>query len=389
MLTHTPRDPWRVTWRIVTNDGLLVALLLGVAVGLAATIWLPQMPVADPVAYAQWFSEAQARFGETTPTMETLGLFTVTHSFGFRVLLSLLAGCLLLRLIEEGHQLRQHRAMAEPAGAWQALTETRPADAIDVLRRRRYRILSNPPLFQADRWPWADLFPLLTYGSGLLLLVGLLITHLWGWRFEGLIIQGTERVTLPGTEKWVALDDDARTVTHSPGIVTFVQGHGPGLRASATDDTGHALALQQTTETDPVTELTLALTEDQYFAIPEAQLILRLTPQLGHAIEAHSPVLVQVFRSPPGRLATETIVEGEAKFTVDGVTLELTSAPYARVTATFNPGLWPTGAALVLLAVGLVGSVAWPIRHLWLREGSDQIEVTGDLPAALTESREA
>jgi hypothetical protein len=389
MLTHTPRDPWRVTWRVATSDGLLTALLLGVAVGLVATIWLPQMPTADPVAYAQWFSKAQARFGETTPTMETLGLFTVTHSFGFRVLLSLLAGCLLLRLIEGSHQLQQHREMTEPTGAWQALTKTRPADAIDVLRRRRYRVLSAPPLFQADRWPWADLFSLLTYGSGLLLLTGLLITHLWGWRFEGLTIQNGEQITLPGTEKWVALDDDARTVTHSPGLVTFVQARGPGLRASATDNAGRSLALQQTSETDPVTELTLALTEDQYFAIPEAQLIIRLTPQPGQPIEAHSPVLVQVFRSPPGRLATEIIVEGEAEFTVDEVTLKLTSVPHARVTAAFNPGLWPTSAALVLLAVGLVGSAAWPIRRLWLRERSDHIEGTGDLPPALTEGKDA
>ena len=389
MIAQTPRDPWRAIWGIATSDGLIAALLLGIAVGLATTAWLPQMPVADPVAYAQWFSKAQAHFGKATPTMQTLGLFTLTHSFGFRALLSFLAGCLLLRLIEGGYQIRQNRRMAKPAETWQGLTDVRLADVTDELRRRHYRVLSEPPLFQADRWPWANLFPLLTGGGALLLLTGLLITHLWGWRVEGLIVQSGEQVTLPGTETWIALDDDACNVTHSPGIVTFVEAYGPGLQASAADDTGRPLSLQQTTDADPVTQLTMALTEDQYFAIPEARLILRLAPQPGHAIEAHSPVLVQVYLSPPGRLDTETVVEEKAELTVGEVTLEFTSVPYARLTATFNPGLWPTGAGLALLVVGVLGNVAWPVRRLWLQEGTERIEGAGDLLPEMARGREA
>jgi cytochrome c biogenesis protein ResB len=383
MIAQTPRDPWRATWQLATSDGLLAALLLGIAAGLAITAWLPQMPVADPAAYARWLSKAQARFGNTTPTMQTLGLFAIARSLGFRALLALLAGCLLLRLIEIGDRLRQNRGLARPAGEWRELTGVRLPGAANNLRRRRYRVLSEPPLLQADRWPWADLFPLLAHGGALLLLAGLLVTHLWGWRVEGLIVQSGERATLPDTSKWVALDEDASEVTHSPGIVTFVEERGPGVQVRATDGTGRPLPLQQTAEADPVTQLTVALTEDQYLAIPEAQLILRLAPQPGGVIEAHSPVLAQVYRSPPGRLETETIVEGDAELTVDQVTLELASVPYARLTATSNPGLWPTGAGLVLLVAGLLGSVAWPVRRFWVREETGRIEGTGDLPPAL------
>ena len=69
--------------------------------------------------------------------------------------------------------------------------------------------------------------------------------------------------------------------------------------------------------------------------------------------------------------------------------LRLSSAPYARLTATFNPGLWPTGAGLVLLGAGLLGSAVWPARRFWLREQAARIAGAGDLPPALTRSGEA
>ncbi len=395
MIAQTSRDPWRAVWRVATSDGLLIALLLGVATGLALTSWLPQKPVADPIAYAQWFSAAQAHFGNATLTMETLGLFTLTRSLGFRALLALLAGCLSLRLIESGDKLRRNREIAEPVGEWQALADVSRPTVTNDLRRWHYRLLSVPPLLQADRWPWADLAPLLANGGALLLLIGLLITHLWGWRVEGLIVQGSERVTLPDSEEWVALGKDARSVTHSPGIVTFVKERGPGVQVRATNDTGRLLPLYPP-KAGPVTQLTVALTRDSYgaiqdaqFAIPEAQLVIRLVPQPDHAIEAYSPVLLQVYRSPPGQLITEIVVEGDTELAVDEVRLELTSVPYAQTSAIFNPGLWPTGIGLVLLGAGLLGSVVWPGRRFWLLEETGEIKGSGDLPPALARGREA
>ena len=381
MIDQAPRDPWRAIWQVATSDRLIAALLLGIAAGLAIAAWLPQRPMADPVAYARWLSEVQARFGNAAPTMQALGLFTSTHSLGFRALLALLAGCLLLRLIESGDRLRQHREMGEPAGEWHALADVRLPDVMDDLHRWRYRVLSRSPLFQADRWPWADLFPLLAQGGALLFLTGLLITHLWGWRVEGLIVQRGQRVPLPGTEEWVALHEGTDRATHSPGIMTFVEERGPGVRADATDSSGRSLPLQQIAEADPVTQLTVPLTEDRYFAIPEAQLVARLTSQPGQVITAHSPVLVQVYRSPSGELVTDTVVAGKTALTVDDVTLAFTDVPYARLSAAFNPGLWPTSAGLVLLGAGMLGSAAWPARRFWLREEAERITTCGGFGA--------
>jgi hypothetical protein len=306
----------------VTGDGLLVILLLAAAAGLLTAAWLPQAPTSSPATYARWLSETQARFGRATQTMQALGLFAIPRSFGFRALLALLGGILLLRLAERGQ-----------------------------------RTLSP------GRREVSGLFSLLAHGGGLLLLIGLLVMRLWGWRVEGLIVQGGGRTSVPGTASWVALGGDTLGLTHSAGIAAFVQSRGPGVRVSATDARGHPLVLRQA-EDDPRTELTLALTEEQLFAVPEAQLIVHLAPEAGRPIEAHTPVLVQVYSYPPLRLETKTVLEGNAELAVDDVRLRLVSAPYARVTATFNPGLWPSGVGIALVMVGLGGCVLWPPRRL-------------------------
>jgi len=388
MMAQTPRTPWRIAWQVATSDGLLIALLLSLAACLAVAPWLRQMPPGDPIAYAQWLSEMQARFGEATAPMQSLGLFAITSSPGFRILLALLGGCLLLRLVESGDRLRQAQKIAEPGGEWRQLAGARWPDVIDDLRGQRYRVLNEPPLLQADRWPVADLFPLLAYGGALLLLVGLLVANLWGWRVEGVIVRSGERVALPGA-KWVETYGEAHNVTHSPGIVTLVEQRGPGVQASATDNAGHPLPLQQTTGADPVAQLKMALAEDQYFAIPEAQLVIRLASRSNNGSDAHTPLLVQVYRSPPGQLTTETIIEGDTQLPVEGVTLNFASTPYTRLAATFNPGRWPTGVGLLLLVIGLLGSIVWPVRRFWLRKGAGQVEIAGDLPPNLAKGEES
>jgi hypothetical protein len=316
-MTQTPsapgrRDPWRLIWQIAIGDSLLMILLVATAVGLLTAAWLPQVPTthSNPAAYALWLSETQSRFGEATQAVQELGLFDVVHSFGFRTLLALLGSVLLMRLVERG---------------------LRP-------------------------------FSLLAHGGGLLLLIGLLITHLWSWRVEGLIVHSGERASVPETASWVALDGDTLDVTHSAGIAAFAEARGPGTRVGATDAQGKSLTIQQT-EDNPLTELTLALAEDQHLAVPDAQLIVHMAPQAGHSIGAHTPVLVQVHSYPPIQLEAEAVVEGDTELAIGDVRLCFTSAPYARVTATFNPGRWPTGIGIVLTVVGLGGSIVRPVRQ--------------------------
>jgi hypothetical protein len=169
--------------------------------------------------------------------------------------------------------------------------------------------------------------------------------------------------------------------------LAFIEEQIPGMQTCADDGTGQPLTLQQSPHTEPAPQVTVALTEDQYFAIPAAQLVVRLAPPPNHTTETQRPVLVQVYRSPPGRLVTETRIEEESKLSVDGVTLEFTSVPYARLAVIFNPGLWPTSVGLVILTVGLFGNIAWPMRKLWLQENAEQVQATGDLLPMLTKDK--
>jgi hypothetical protein len=189
---------------------------------------------------------------------------------------------------------------------------------------------------------------------------------------------------LPGVGNWVALTENSGELVHSPGVVAFFETRGPGVLVRAVDATGGPLEIQLAAEAELRSEETIALTEDRYFAIPEADLIARLTPR---STQAYTRVDVQVYRSPPGELVTETVTEegGTATLEVEGTTMEFTAAPYALVTATYNPGRWPTGLGLVLLMIGIVGSLVWPTDRFWLREEEVSVAVAGPVPPWLLE----
>jgi len=354
MATPPPRDPWRTIWQIATSDITLVVLLLSVATGVLITAWLPQAPSGDPRAYARWLSETQMRFGALTSMMRSMGLFTMTRSIGFRALLALLSGCLLLQLTERVAQLRQDEKVAERAGDQR--------DSSDI--KHYLHLLTESLLAQVDR-----LFPVMVCAGAVLLMTGLLVKHLWGWQIEGLIIRSGERTPLPETDQWVALSDNGE-VTHSPGLITFIEDHIPGVQVQASDDTGQPLLLQQTVGGESIDQVALPLTSDQYVATPEAQLIVRLIAQPGEPDTIHA----QVYRSPPGRLVIETEVTGETTLTVDGTKLTFTRHPYMCLTTTFNPGRWPTGGGVILMLAGFLGSALWSGRRVWLREEGKAVD---------------
>jgi len=373
-------DPWRVAWRIATSNELLVVLLVGIALSLTLTAWIPQRPASD-VDYARWLSQMQARYGQATSVLRTLGLFDITSSVILRGLLAIVAGILVLRIAEGIDRLRQRRETEEverPEGDWQKLDDWDFTNLLEILRGRRYRVDRASAEAQVDRWPWSQVLPLAAQAGALLLLMGLLLFQVFGWRATDVILQEGERVSLRQGASWMALSEDGE-LRHDPGIVGFLGERGPGLVVEAVGAEGESLELLLRPDAEPSNDLRIALTGDTYFAIPEAELVVRLTPR---SEEAYTRTDVQIYGSPTGEIIAERVTEqgGHGVFEVADVALTFTAAPYARATAVHNPGRLPSAAGLAILAIGLIGSLVWPERRFWVRESGDLVEGAGPLP---------
>lgn len=389
------RDRWHALWRLVTSDLLLAAALLGVAAGMAALAWLPQLPTEDPAAYSRWLAQVQTRFGGAAQPLRFLGLFTVRQALGFRLPLAVLAGCLVARAVEQTDRLRVGRRPAQPVGEWTPIATASLNKAEASLRRARYRVLSggeaDEPWLQADRWPWAELAGVVTHAAPLLILMGGLATTLWGWRVEDLVARPGETIELPMTGQQLELQEMAGNVqlVTPGGILARVEGTGPGVRASARNADGRLLTMHRTVGGPTASALTLTLTieqRDAYFALPEAGLVVRLALEPGSAVDADVPLELQVYRSPSGQLALQTLVEEDIELAIGETRLTLTRAPYIRLSLVHNPGAWPTGLGILLMAVSVGGVLLWPVRRVWVKEGRGGVAAAGDIPLGLVQA---
>jgi hypothetical protein len=366
-----------MVWQAGTSAGLVAALLLSLAVALIVAGWLPQAPGEGTAAYAKWRSQVQAQFGPATGAMQALGLFSVVQSPGFRLLLSLLAGCLVLRLAELVSAAWRGRRPLQPAVAWRPLPGLSLEEAKERLRAHHYRIAGQPLLLQADRWPWADTWPLLVHLGAVGLMAGMLMAHVFGWHLEGLVVRSGETLALPGTDAWVTLAEGTGRLTHSDGIVAYVEQRGPTVLARAVDSAGSLLALQQSAESEPANELVLDLVEDQFFAVPEAGLVVRLVAQPHRPEIDIMPVVVQVYETPSGRLIGESQLADQAGPTFGEATLLFSQTSYGLVSATSNPGRWLAIPGTCLLTAGALGTALDPRRRLWLREVAGELQTAG------------
>lgn len=223
----------------------------------------------------------------------------------------------------------------------------------------------------------------------LLLLLGLLVGQMTGWREERLVAAPGETVSLPGRRE-IAVDDRAATPRLNPFAVRlYVQGMGPEVTVSATGSQADSLEVQQSPETAPVSVLTLRLTRtdtDAYFAIPDAGLVVRIAADPEVALEADAPLQVQIFRSPSGSLIQEAVLPGEGTDLSQGDTeVHFVRGDYLILTVAYDPGLWLKVGGVVVTAVALLGQGIWPPRRLWIRRDGSRLVGAGDVPAGLLE----
>ncbi len=302
--TSPQPDIWRWLWRIATGNALLAASLLAVILYWLILTIFPQFS-SDADLLASW--AAQTRFGRATGFLHRIGLFSAGNSPLIPLLLSVLGFAVLLRAFGRGEVL---------------------------LRSLRNR---TPPL--------SAIFPAIAEIGALLLLCGLLIGRVGGWRVEGLV--GETGTIVPG--RGLTLEMTPAGPRVQPGDArAYVVGYGPRLTLRALDAQGRELPLQRTPRESPQPSLSFCLTPrtpETSLAVSEAGLILQF--QAVGALSAHPAADVTVFRAPSGEQAKTATVGDDRPTPPDGL-------PHRRRITEVPPGLLhPQG-----VQVGVVGGRA-------------------------------
>jgi len=332
--TASRRAPWRFAWRLATGDGSLATILFGLTFYLLILALVPQAP-SDPLAADRWLIQAQARFGIATESLYRLGLFYLVDSPLSRPLLAAAAFLLLVRTVERAERLRHGHGSGQ----------------------RR----------------WSTLLAILSHAGPLLLLVGMLVGHLWGWRAEGLIGHVGERLNVAGHGEVLLGSTSSGLWSARPGPIVYTTGNGPQITVRAYDEEGTQLGLQRNLRETPVPEVTITLAPDSpdaYFAVPDVGLVGRvcLAPQADFSTDAL--LRLQVFRTPTGELIRQIELEAEGlELTVEGTRLEIDRSTYLILSIVYDPGRWLKGAGVIIGAIGLLSTLACLQRRSGQRQG--------------------
>lgn len=197
--------------RLDLASALLLALLLLAILG----SYVPQRPSSladDPERQAQWHRDVRATYGRLTDVLYAVGAFRWFSSPVFWLPAGLLLLATLACTIHRWRGVRR-QAFHRPVRCSAPVLETRartttlsvssaaePASVVrDALERWGYQVRSRAEgdvvALRGDRYRLAPLATLVTHGAVLLLALGVLVSHVWGWR-ETLTVSRGETVKI-------------------------------------------------------------------------------------------------------------------------------------------------------------------------------------------------
>ena len=382
-----PRHLWRTLWRLAAGDRSLAVILIGMAVTLALVLAIPQLPPTLSET-GPWLAQVRARFGPAMPVLNALGLFSMGNSPLFRFLLALLALSLLVRAVDRAVELSAGRRAADPdsEAAWRALAAKDETVVRRRLSKRGYRVVpSTDGALQADRWPIAEALALLAHLGPILIIIGLLVGVVWGWRINRLEAQPGEAIEIAGRGAIVVPELAAGGQARVDGVRLYAEGEMPEVIVTAVGAGGDPLGLIETPDARPSGSLVFRLSDEApstYFAIPDEALFVRLTLDPEAEAGADAPLLFQVFRIRSGEQIAAGTLSGssEGLETAEGIEIEIERQEYLVVTAIHDPGYWIKLIGILVTAAGVMGRVFWSPRGLWVRAGPDGPEGYGRLP---------
>ncbi|MCX7669335.1 MAG: cytochrome c biogenesis protein ResB [Anaerolineae bacterium] len=400
-------------WRVISSAYLTLFLFVLLAITLALTIIFPQLPASlEAGERARQLEALTSSYRELGPWLRQLGVFTIFDGLWLRLVAGLLAYNILLRLADH---LRWLGAVWRPVTALPALRPGGAAArvvltampqealaAVQKIMRAHYPTVvvdaaeDRARVYGRRGAPGAAAGVLFTL-SLLLVLAGLMVNATAGWYTVELPLMAGEVARFPfadgleiafngftdrgaGPDALVALTwTDGRRVELRPGrhrpartdnLWIVLRGEGPVLVVRASS-AGRPLPLQtlavgaaaseEIRTPFPQTQM------EQAFAIPERNLTFRTVsydalPGQGIA----GPVfLVEAYRGDEPTPAITQLVEAQAAFAVDDVTVELQRERYAVLVAVYAPGLILLVIAAVLLLAAALLAVGAGYAETW------------------------
>jgi hypothetical protein len=390
------------------TDALMVLLaLLAVTVGIAAVF--PQQPPGLQGATAErWLSSTSANYPGAGQILREVGAFTIFGSPWLRVLMAALAFNVALRLAIQASTLAKYgRFMNHPYAP-----PTSPAQSRAPSEERGQDKAETADGKTETTVP-ATVGSLLAYAGTLVLLAGLFLNSIAGWRAteialapggnttlgradaprlfleeltgsetdptariglsslesaESRVLGGAQSSALGGDKSTSAGQVAAGRPMRWGNLWVALRSAGPALQATAKDSRGRPLLLQslepgnggglsQAEGVSPEVHLLFRQTQaEQEFALPSSSLSFRVVsypslPEQGIDVPVF---LVEVYEGDAPAPALSDFVVDKATLVLNGSTLDLRRDRYAIVEAAYLPGLVPLLLGGLAILVGVI-----------------------------------
>ncbi len=406
------RDPWRALWNFSTSDMLLAVLLAMALLALFVMALLPQIPAggtASPVPYGQWQSQARGLTGGWYGLLLSLGLFDVLQTGWFKLLLSVGSGVVALRLFNDVARMRLADMPADVLRDELRLRVTDRAPMLSALtqqlRRQRYRVITSAletldapdsqNWLHANRAPLAEALSACFHAGLLLALLGALINFILGWQILYSGLTPDQAAVLPSNGTLVIqpvanAPTDTLTLALQPaggqaqlhsgeranlaGVNIRLRQITPGLRVSALR-AGQPLTITVSNYAAGRRDALLSFSandRERGFVLPSVALMARVVIPSEDALGSGR---LQLFSLGSGVLITDTPLQ--PRIEISGTVLSFAADTGALIDAYYRPGMGWLWFGLVAAALGLVGTLLYPVQRLVIRHHGHWTEFYG------------
>jgi len=234
------RGIFEAIWDLLTSMRFSLVVTLAMAVlGVigALIIQVPAGVESDAAAKADWLAGVRPRYGGWTDVLDRLQLFSVFSSYLFRGLTAFLTVSLIACMIQRAPGLWHTATKPRVTVGDGFFAHARERDAIvvrgdaadlstrvtGVLRKHHYRVLvedDGAVNFFADRFRWAPFGSLIGHLAIVVILAGVLVGALFGFRDNAFVIAEGSTIPVPSGEglsvKLISFEDAYYTDTGAP-----------------------------------------------------------------------------------------------------------------------------------------------------------------------------